>query len=306
MKEREGRGRVPVRTVGELPPAEELWRLTPKALLRALGLSARKGLSQSFLTDSYVVKDILAAAELAPEDEVLEVGPGLGVMTRELVKVVRRVVAVELDQKLAELLPTLVPAPERLEVVNADILEFDLASAFPGPYKVVANLPYHISSPLLRKLLTSEKKPTLLVIMVQKEVAERMVAKLGSTSLLSIMVQLYSRASLVREVPAAAFFPAPQVDSAVVKLEVYEQLPYGVDDPEAVLKVVAAGFSRRRKQIHNALSDSLWFPPGGVYEVLERAGIDPARRAQTLSLEEWATLYRTYQEARRGWQEKSE
>ncbi|HEX2922972.1 MAG TPA: 16S rRNA (adenine(1518)-N(6)/adenine(1519)-N(6))-dimethyltransferase RsmA [Chloroflexota bacterium] len=305
-KERAGRGRVPAKTGGDLPPAEELWRLTPKALLRTLGLSARKGLSQSFLTDSYVVRDILAAAELVPEDDVLEVGPGLGVMTRELVKAVRRVVAVELDQKLAELLPTLVPAPERLEVVNADILEFDVGPAFSGPYKVVANLPYHISSPLLRKLLTSKKKPTLLVVMVQKEVAERMVAKPGNTSLLTIMVQLYSQASLVRDVPAAAFFPAPQVDSAVVKLEVYEQLPHGVDDPEAVLKIVAAGFSRRRKQLHNALSDSLWFPSEGVYQVLAQAGIDPARRAQTLSVEEWVKLYRSYEEARRGWQEKTE
>lgn len=289
------------------PPlsSEELWRLTPKALLRRLGLSARKGLSQSFLTDSYVARDIVNAAELSPEDEVLEVGPGLGVLTRELVKVARRVVAVELDPKLAGLLPTLAPAPKCLEVIQADILDFDPSYAFANRYKVVANLPYHISSPLLRKLLTAQLKPTLMVVMVQKEVAERMAAKPGDASLLSIMVQLYARVSIVRYVSAAQFYPMPKVDSAVVKLEVYDRPPVVVDDPEAMLKVVSAGFSRRRKQLHNALAQSLWFPPGGAYEVLEMAGIDPARRAQTLSLEEWARLYRAYREMQQKWRQEA-
>ncbi|MGI5835132.1 MAG: 16S rRNA (adenine(1518)-N(6)/adenine(1519)-N(6))-dimethyltransferase RsmA [Chloroflexota bacterium] len=284
--------------------AEELWKLTPKALLRRLGLSARKGLSQSFLTDSYVVKDIVQAAELAPTDEVLEVGPGLGVLTRELVKASKRVVAVELDTKLAGLLPLLVPVPERLEVVNADILDFDLSEAFKDRYKVVANLPYHISSPLLRKLLTSQPKPNLLVVMVQKEVAERMAAGPGDANFLSVMVQLYSKVSIVRHVSAAHFFPMPKVDSSVVKLEVYERPAVDVDDPEDMLKVVSAGFSRRRKQLHNALSQSLWFPPGGAYQLLDEAGIDPTRRAQTLSIDEWARLYKKYREMQQRWRQQ--
>ena len=298
-------GRASDGTPVQLPPAEELWRLTPRALLRKVGLAARKRLSQSFLTDSYVVRDIITAAELQPTDEVLEVGPGLGVLTRELVKVSRRVVAVELDRDLARLLPALVPAPDRLEVVQADILEFDVSSAFPGRYKVVANLPYHISSPVLRKLLTARNRPTLMVVMVQREVAERMVAGPGNTSLLSIMVQLYSRVSIVRHVSPAQFYPPPKVESTVVKLEVYDRPPVDVDDPEALLRLVSAGFSRRRKQIHNALSDSMWFPPGGVFQVLEAAGIDPTRRAQTLSLEEWARLYRAYESARSRWQREA-
>lgn len=289
---------------GESLSAEELWKLTPKALLRRLGLSARKGLSQSFLTDSYVVKDIIQAAELVPSDQVLEVGPGLGVLTRELVKVSKRVVAVELDAKLAELLPTLVPAPERLEIVNADILDFDISKAFKDRYKVVANLPYHISSPLLRKLLTSQPKPTLMVVMVQKEVAERMAAGPGNANFLSVMVQLYSKVSIVRHVSAAHFFPMPKVDSSVVKLEVYDRPIVDVDDPEDMLKVVSAGFSRRRKQLHNALSQSLWFPPGGAYQLLNEAGIDPTRRAQTLSLDEWARLYKTYREMQQRWRQQ--
>ncbi len=285
-----------------VPSPEELAQLTPRALLRKLGLSARKGFSQSFLTDEYVVREIVAAAELQPSDQVLEIGPGLGVLTRELVKAAGRVVAVELDRNLADLLPRLVPGAKNLEVIQGDYLDLDLATVFTGPYKVVANLPYAITSPALRRMLTATPKPGVAVVMVQREVAERVAAKPGGTSLLSIMVQLYARVTVVREVPASAFYPAPKVDSTVLKLEVYDRPPEGVDDPEALLKIVAAGFSRRRKQLHNSLSQSLWFPPGGVFEVLEAGGIEPSRRAQTLSIEEWIRLYQAYQEAKARWQ----
>jgi 16S rRNA (adenine1518-N6/adenine1519-N6)-dimethyltransferase len=137
-------------------------------------------------------------------------------------------------------------------------------------------------------------------------VAERIAAKPGDTSLLSIMVQLYSKVTFVRGVPAGSFFPPPEVDSAVLKLDVYGQLPVDVDNPEELLRLVAAGFSRRRKQIHNSLSEAMWFAPGTIADVLTAAGIDPSRRAQTLSVEEWASLYRAYESARRAWQEGSE
>jgi len=301
-EEREATGQSEGATGSVVPGPEELARLTPRALLRRLGLSARKGFSQSFLTDQYVVGDIIAAAELRATDEVLEVGPGLGVLTRELVKVAGRVVAVELDRRLAELLPRLVAGATNLQVVQGDYLEFDPSAVFSGPYKVVANLPYAITSAALRHMLTAAPKPTLAVVMVQREVADRIAAKPGDTSLLSVMVQLYSRVTPVRHVPASAFYPAPKVDSTVLKLEVYRRPPVAVDDPEALLGIAAAGFSRRRKQLHNALSESLWFPPGGVFEVLEKAGIEPSRRAQTLSLEEWAALYRAYRDAKARWQ----
>jgi len=285
-----------------IPSPEELENLTPRALLKRLHLSARKGFSQSFLTDSYVVKEILEAADLQQDDQVLEVGPGLGVLTRGLLKRVARVVAVEFDPILAQLLPRLVATTDRLELHHADFLDFDLTSAFPKPYKVVANLPYHITSPAIRKLLTADTKPRLMVVMVQKEVADRIAAKPGETSLLSIMVQLYSRVSAVVQVQATAFYPAPKVDSTVLKMELYDRPPVDIDDPEAMLKIVAAGFSRRRKQLHNSLAEGLWFPPGGVMELLQSAGIDPARRAQTLTLEEWAELYRCYQRLKGVWQ----
>ena len=286
-----------------LPAPEELERLTPRALLKRLGLRAQKGLSQSFLTDQYVVKDIVEAAQVMPDEQVMEIGPGLGILTRALTAVARRVVAVELDRQLADLLPGLVPLRERLEVIYADALDVDTAGLFDGPYKVAANLPYAVTSPMLRHLLTARLKPDVMVVMVQKEVAERIAARPGDTSLLSIMVQLYSRVSVVRQVPASAFFPPPKVDSTVLKLEVYRELPVEVDDPEALLQLASAGFSRRRKQLHNALAESLWFPSGEVTNVLEEAGIDPSRRAQTLTIEEWARLRRAYEAARAGWQE---
>jgi len=290
MAENEG----PKTEAAQLPVSDELSRLSPRGLLQRLGLVAKKRLSQSFLIDRRVARDIVAAAELGPGDEVLEVGPGLGVLTRELVRLARRVVAVEVDRTLAELLPRLVPMPERLEVVCADILKFDPSTVFRGPYKVVANLPYHITSPALRHLLGASLKPRLMVVMVQREVAERIAAKPGNTSLLTIMVQLHARVSVVRHVPAAAFWPAPKVESTVLKLQVHSRLAVDVDDPEAFLKLVAAGFSGRRKQLHNSLSQSLSLPPGAAHQMLAAAGIDPSRRAQTLSLEEWARLYRAY------------
>lgn len=280
--------------------------MPPKTLLRRLGLVANKRFSQTFLTDSYVVKDMVAAAELSPSDEVLEVGPGLGILTRELVRTSRRVVAVELDKNLAELLPRMVPEPSRLQVIQGDILEFDPTTAFQGEYKVIANLPYSVTSPVLRHFLTVLHKPSVMVVMVQKEVAERIAAGPGDTSVMTIMAQLYSRVSLVRLVEASAFYPAPEVDSAVLKLEVYRDLPFGGDDPEGMLSLVAAGFSRRRKQLHNSLGQSLWFPAGGVFQVLEAAGIDSSRRAQTLSMREWDSLYRSYSQFRDLWKSEAE
>jgi 16S rRNA (adenine1518-N6/adenine1519-N6)-dimethyltransferase len=284
------------------PTPDELDRLTPRALLQRLGLRAHKGLSQSFLVDRYVVQEIVEAAEISPEDEVLEIGPGLGILTRALVSSARRVVAVELDRVLADLLPALVQARDRLEVIQADALDVEPSTVFKGHYKVAANLPYSVTSPMLRHMLTATSKPDVMVVMVQKEVADRIAAKPGDTSLLSIMVQLYARVSVVVQVPASAFYPPPKVDSTVLRLDIYGDSPVEVDDPEALLKLVASGFSRRRKQLHNALSEALWFPPGEVSRVLESAGIDPMRRAQTLTLEEWALLHRTYGTARAQWQ----
>ena len=268
---------------------------TVKRLLRQFGLAPRKRFGQNFLVDLNVLADIVAAAELRPDDTVVEVGPGLGILTRELAQRARRVIAVEVDRDLASILKRALASLSNVEIVNADILEFDPLKALNGaPYKVVANLPYYITSPTLRHFLEARHKPKLLVVMVQREVAERIVAAPGSMSLLSVSVQFYGDARLVRLVPAHAFYPQPKVDSAVVRIDVYDRPAVDVD-PEKFFRVVHAGFAQPRKQLHNALARGLWLPPGKAIELLREAGIDEKRRAQTLSLDEWGRLAKVFE-----------
>jgi 16S rRNA (adenine1518-N6/adenine1519-N6)-dimethyltransferase len=256
---------------------------------------AKKSLGQHFLVDVDVVREVVAALDLRRGDQVLEIGPGQGVLTRALVEAGARVVAVELD---AELIPELQQLP--IQVVHADILKVDPAGLFPGgPYKVAGNIPYYISSPILRHLLEAQPKPELVVLMLQKELAERVVAEPGEMSLLSVSVQLYGRPEIVREVPASAFRPRPRVDSAVLRIEVYTQPAVPIGDPERFFAVARAGFSERRKQVHNALQRNYKpagahtrasLEPAAVSEILRMAGIDPTRRAETLTLKEWADV----------------
>jgi len=258
--------------------------------LRRLGLRPRKGLSQSFLVDRRVSAAIARAADLGPGDAVLEIGPGLGVLTRELVRRAGRVVAVELDAQLASVLPALLGYPPNLEVVQGNALEIDAAALFPAEYSVVANLPYHITSPLLLHLLTPPRRPRRIVVMVQKEVAERIAAPLGQLSYLAVAIQLYAEPRIVRTVPAAAFYPRPKVDSAVLRLDVRPR-PAAAADAEALLRLVQAGFKQPRKQLRNSLAEGLGWAPSAAEALLRRAAIEPARRPQTLALDEWERLY---------------
>lgn len=263
-----------------------------RSLLRRLGIRPRKGLGQHFLIDEDILARIVATAEVEPSDVVVEVGPGLGVLTKELVKRAARVVAVEVDPQMAEIVLRLVPDAPNLEVVNADVLQFDPAKhGIAPPYKVVANLPYYITSPTMRHFLEEVTCPTAMVVMVQREVAERMVARPGEMSLLSVSVQFYGDPRLTAIVPMSAFYPPPKVESAIVRIDVYPRPILDVD-PQSFFRLVQAGFSQPRKQLHNTLAQRFWFPPGGAREALNAAGIDPSRRPQTLSLEEWATLWK--------------
>ena len=273
--------------VGEAPTSTA----SPAALLRRLGLRPRRGLSQSFLVDRRVSATIARAADLGPSDAVLEIGPGLGILTRELLRRAGRVVAVELDAPLARALPDLLGQPAHLEVIQADALRLDAAALFPGPFSVVANLPYHITSPLLLRLLGAARRPRRLVVMVQREVAERIAAPVGQLSFLAVAVQLYAEARIVRTVPATAFYPRPKVDSAVLRLDVRPTPAVAPDAPEALLRLVLAGFKQPRKQLRNSLADGLGCPPAAAEALLRRAGIDSTRRPQTLTLAEWGTLY---------------
>jgi len=271
-----------------------------KALLRRHDIRAKKGLGQNFLIDGGVLESIAGAAGLTREDTVIEVGPGLGILTAELAKRAGWVIAIELDERLAEILQKTLPY-DNVVILNQDVLGADPAALlkksaphFPPTlrsYKVVANLPYYITSPVLRHFLEAPVKPELMVVMVQKEVAETITAPAGKKSLLSIAVQFYGRPEIVAAVPAAAFYPTPEVDSAVVKIEVYRRPPVAVDDAEEFFKLVKAGFSAARKQVANSLSHRLGLPRDTTQSMLAEAGIDPRRRAETFTLEEWARLY---------------
>jgi 16S rRNA (adenine1518-N6/adenine1519-N6)-dimethyltransferase len=269
---------------------------SPHALLRQLGLRARKSYSQSFLTDIRLTEQIASAADLAPTDQVLEVGPGLGILTQTLARRVERVVAVELDRQLAAALPRLVPG--NVEVVHGDALKLSVAERFAGPYKVVANLPYQITSPFLFRYLSLEPRPSLLVLMVQKEVAERVVAPPGQLSYLAVAVQSTARARIVRLVPPGAFFPRPKVESAVIRLDPLPESLAPFEQREAFLGVVRAGFTQPRKTLLNSLSQGLGQDGGweraDVRALLGAAGLASERRPQELMLAEWRTLFEAY------------
>ncbi|MBU6351831.1 MAG: ribosomal RNA small subunit methyltransferase A [Chloroflexi bacterium] len=259
---------------------------------------AKKSLGQHFLADRRYLTPLLEAAALSATDTVLEIGPGRGILTAALAKIAGCVVAVELDRRLIEPLQQQFADQPEVAVVCGDILELSpealLAHSCPSrracsPYKVVANLPYYITSAVLRHLLEAAEPPALAVLMVQWEVAQRICAPPGDLSLLAVSVQYYAEPSLVARVPASAFHPRPKVDSAIVRLQVRPQP--AVESPAALFfAVVRAGFSQKRKQLHNSLAAGLQLEKWFVQKWLEAAGIDPARRAETLTLTEWGGL----------------
>jgi len=265
----------------------------PVALLRALGLRARKGLSQSFLVDPAIARAAAAAAELTPADTVVEPGPGLGLLTRELVKRAGRVIAVELDPALATALPRIVPA-ENLEVVQGDILQFDPAAYNLERYLLVSNLPYQITSPVLTRFLVDVPPPVRMVLMLQREVAEKLLARPGSFSFLSVQTQLLATARLVRHVPPGAFSPRPRVLSTLVRLDTRPAAAVPGGDVRAFLAFVRAGFAQPRKQLRNSLAQGLNEPPARVDALLAATAIPPTRRPQELTLDDWRFLYAAY------------
>ena len=251
---------------------------------------ARKSLGQNFLVDGGVRSRIVSAAALSPEDTVVEVGPGRGFLTRALAARAGSIVAVELDEALAtELTEKALPG---VRVVCADAREAPVESLVDETtaYKLVANLPYYAASPIVRRFLESHHKPEIMVVMVQREVAQSMTAKQGKMGLLSVATQVYGRPRVVCHVPPRAFRPAPKVWSSVVRIDVYDAPVVPFDSPQGFFEVVRAGFSAPRKQIRNSLANGLGIAAGQSESVLVEAGIDPTRRAQTLTVEEWGRL----------------
>ena len=278
-----------------------------KRLLRRFGLRARKGLGQHFLIDKGVLELTTSAAELTPSDIVIEVGPGLGVLTRELARRVGWLFAIELDSRLAAILQNNLAPFGNVTVINGDALKINPLSllskvpvSLPGPtetplsYKVVANLPYYITSPVLRHFLEATVKPRLMVLMVQKEVAEAITAGPGRMSVLGVSVQFYGRPEIISRVSAACFYPTPEVDSAILRIKVYPQPAVAVADVSGFFSLVRAGFSTARKQLVNSLSQGLKLPKAEVLPLLQEAQVAPQRRAETLTLEEWAGLWQVF------------
>lgn len=258
-------------------------------ILKKFKLRAVKGLGQNFLIDAEIVRQIVAAAEVKADDEILEIGPGIGTLTQGLLEAGAHVTAIELDKKLPAVLRETLAGYENFRLVEGDVLKINLAELMPRPFKVVANLPYYITTQILLTLLEKNLPVIKIVTMVQREVAERMTAAPGSKiyGALSVAVQFRSEARVAFEVPPKSFLPPPEVTSAVVVCDVRKP-PFEVNE-EFFVKVVRAAFSQRRKTLLNSLTGA-GFSREKILSALERSEIDGTRRAETLSLEEFARL----------------
>jgi 16S rRNA (adenine1518-N6/adenine1519-N6)-dimethyltransferase len=271
--------------MNEIPP------LNAAALLKRYDLRAHKGLGQNFLQDPLALERIVSAAEIQPTDTVLEIGPGLGSLTRYLAVSAKEVVAVELDENLLPPLKTVLSPYRNIRLIQGDMLKLSLKDLnLENDYIVVANIPYYITSAVIRHLLESESKPRRIVLTVQKEVAQRICANPGDMSLLALSVQVYGKPHIAANIPASAFFPAPKVDSAVLVVEIYSSPRIKEELLDTFFKLIKAGFSQKRKTLRNSLSAGLHISPVNAADILTRVNIDPQRRAETLSIEEWEKL----------------
>lgn len=283
----------------DLPP------LNVPSLLRQYGLRPDKKLGQNFLIDSAALERIVNIAEVGPKDFVLEIGPGLGSLTRYLAATARQVLAIELDRKLIPVLKDNLAEYPNVILIQGDILNLRLDEAIPqldlnprsdenSTYLVVANIPYYITSALLRHLLEAQFKPSRVVLTVQREVAERICAAPGDLSLLALSVQVYGQPQVKAHIPAGSFYPSPQVDSAVVRVDLYQEPLVPASWLNDFFRLAKAGYSQKRKTLRNALAGGLAMPSQQVNELLVGAQIDPQRRAETLTIPEWKALTEIY------------
>ena len=269
----------------EIPP------LNAAALLKRYSLRAHKGLGQNFLQDPLALEKIIAAAEIQPTDTVLEIGPGLGSLTRYLAVSAKEVVAVELDPNLLPPLKAVLSPYQNVRVIQGDILKLSPSDLITEKdYLVVANIPYYITSAVIRHLLEHDPKPRRVVLTVQREVAQRICAAPGDMSLLALSVQVYGKPRIAARIPAGAFFPAPKVDSAVLSVDIYPTPQVKPELLDKFFQLIKAGFSQKRKTLRNSLSSGLRISPAQAADLLTSANIDPQRRAETLSIEEWESL----------------
>lgn len=265
-----------------------------KSQLARFHVRPQKNLGQNFLVSETVLEQILEAAELEPGDRVLEIGPGLGVLTERLATRGAEVWAVEKDRKLYQVLRKLFRNKKNIHLLREDALFFQPEVSFGGePYKVVANIPYYLTGKLLQNFLTKPPKPTLLVLLLQREVAARLIAAAGETSLLSLSAQLYAEPEICARVPKENFYPVPEVDSAIVRLRVLPHPRFTLEE-KRFFQLAKAGFASKRKQLHNNLQQ--FFPGRDSKQVLSELGLNPLSRAQDLGLSEWVGLYEKFRQ----------
>jgi len=277
-----------------------------KNLFRSLHLKPKDYMGQNFLVSEEVVDEILSIAEIEKTDIVVEIGPGLGVMTYELAKKSKKVIAIEKDKIFAAILkrnaeldsashsrdPETSSGLHNVEIVNEDVLKFNFEK-IQGPYKIVANIPYYLTSHLIQILLAQKNKPSRMVLMVQKEVGERLVAEAGELSLLGISVQAFADVAIAALVPKKNFWPQPQVDSCVVVIEPKQKLPEGIDQ-NLFFRLLKIAFAGKRKQIHNTLANGFKLPSSEIENILHEAKIDAKARPQELRIEDWVRLCKEF------------
>lgn len=270
-----------------------------REICRIFEIKPTRSKGQNFLVNEKIYDDIIKAADLSSKETILEIGPGLGFLTLKLAKKVKRVIAVELDDQLASYLQLGINAKDldNVEIVNQDILKFNLGAHIKSSenYKIVANLPYNITSIFLRLFLSSRHKPESFVLMLQKEVAERIVATAPDMSLLALSVQYYAEPVIIREVKAGNFWPEPKIDSAIIKISTKKQGNFSYEEQviedKLFFRLAKIGFSAKRKMLKNNLAGGLKIDQKIVSEIIEKNKFNPLTRAEDLSLEEWLKLF---------------
>ncbi|MEK7447378.1 MAG: 16S rRNA (adenine(1518)-N(6)/adenine(1519)-N(6))-dimethyltransferase RsmA [Patescibacteria group bacterium] len=260
-----------------------------KKLLRTYGAWPNKDLGQHFLTDKNVLEKMIETADLGKNDVVVEVGPGIGIMTKELAKRAKKVHAIEIDPKIAEILSTTCIKYPNLKIVRGDIRDFDPKGI--GKYKVVANPPYYITSHIIKKFLEEKNKPETITVLIQREVAERICAKPGRMSVLAVAVQFYGQPEIKELVSPLSFFPSPKVYSAILKIKVFKEPLFEDVDTKVFFRLVKAGFGEKRKMLSNSMSGGLCIEKELAEKLLKGAEVEPMLRAERLTLDDWRRIY---------------
>ncbi len=268
--------------------------MNPREVMDAYKLNPKKSLGQNFMHDPNTIEKIVSTAELMPDDTVVEIGPGTGELTARLADYARHVMAIEVDERLEPVLEDRFASTSNVYLVFQDVLKTDILSlAGNKEFVVVANVPYYITTAIIQHLLEQPRRPKRIVMTMQYEVAERICAKPGDMTILSNSVQYYGKPEIVSKLNPAVFWPRPNINSAILKIDTYKQPIVTVTDDKLFFRVLKAGFSQKRKQLRNSLSGGLQVKSTVAKEYLDTAGIDSQRRAETLTLEEWALLTNT-------------